>query len=60
MAITPMFFGQIEKFQCLKSSTTQYPDHGTLRRPTQTNHQMPVDRELCQTLKWLFAEYSLY
>ena len=32
MAITPMFFKQIEKFQCLKLSTAQGPDHGTLRR----------------------------
>ncbi len=32
MAITSMFFEQIEKFQCLKLSTTQGPDHGTLRR----------------------------
>ncbi len=32
MAITPMFFEQIEKFQCLKLSTTQGPAHGTLRR----------------------------
>ena len=31
MAITPMFFKQIEKFQCLKLSTAQGPDHGTLR-----------------------------
>ena len=27
-----MFFEQIEKFQCLKLSKTQGPDHGTLRR----------------------------
>ena len=33
MAITPMFLEQIEKFQCLKLSTTQGPDHGTLRGP---------------------------
>ena len=32
MAITPMFFEQIEKFQCLKLSTTQGPSHGTPRR----------------------------
>ena len=32
MAITPMFFEQIEKFQCLKLSTAQGPAHGTLRR----------------------------
>ena len=32
MAITPMFFEQIEKFQCLKLSTAQGPQHGTLRR----------------------------
>ena len=31
MAITPMFFEQIEKFQCLKLSTAQGPQHGTLR-----------------------------
>ena len=30
MAITPMFFEQIEKFQCLKSSTAQAPQLGTL------------------------------
>ena len=32
MAITPTFFEQIEKFQCLKLSTAQGPSHGTLRR----------------------------
>ena len=32
MAITPMFFKQIEKFQCLKLSTAQGPAHGALRR----------------------------
>ena len=32
MAITPMFLEQIEKFQCLKLSTVQGPDHGTLRK----------------------------
>ena len=32
MAITPMFFEQIEKFQCLKLSTAQGPAHGALRR----------------------------
>ena len=32
MAITPMFFEQIKKFQCLKLSTAQGPAHGTLRR----------------------------
>ena len=32
LAIPPMFFEQIEKYQCLKLSTTQSPDHGTLRR----------------------------
>ena len=32
MAITPMFFEQIEKFQCLKLSTAQGPAHGHLRR----------------------------
>ena len=31
MAITPMFFEQIGKFQCLKLSTAQGPAHGTLR-----------------------------
>ena len=31
VVITPMFFEQIEKFQCLKSSTAQGPQHGTLR-----------------------------
>ena len=31
MAITPMFIEQIEKFQCLKLSTAQGPEHGTLR-----------------------------
>ena len=31
MAISPMFFEQIEKFQCLKLSTAQGPAHGTLR-----------------------------
>ena len=31
MAITPMFFEQIENFQCLKLSTAQGPAHGTLR-----------------------------
>ena len=30
--ITPMFFEEIEKYQCLKLSTTQGQDHGTLRR----------------------------
>ncbi len=29
MAISPMFFEQIEKFQSLKLSTTQGPSHGT-------------------------------
>ena len=32
MAITPMSFEQIKKFQCLKLSTAQGPAHGTLRR----------------------------
>ena len=32
MAITPMFFEQIEKFQCLKLSTAQGPAYGTLWR----------------------------
>ena len=32
MAITPMFFEQIEKFQCLKLSAAQGPAHGTLKR----------------------------
>ena len=32
MAVSPMFFEQIEKFQCLKLSTTQGPAHGTLSR----------------------------
>ena len=32
MAITPMFFEQIEKFQCLKLSTAQGPAHDTFRR----------------------------
>ena len=32
MAITPMFFEQIEKFQCLKLFTAQGPAHGTPRR----------------------------
>ena len=32
IAISPMFFKQIEKFQCLKLSTAQGPAHGTLRR----------------------------
>ena len=32
MAITPMFFEQIEKFQCLKLSTAQGPAHGTFIR----------------------------
>ena len=32
MAISPMFFEQIEKFQCLKLSTAQGPAYGTLRR----------------------------
>ena len=31
MAITPMFFEQIEKFQCLSSSTTQGLSTGILR-----------------------------
>ena len=31
MAITPMFLDQIEKFQCLKSSTAQGQQYGTLR-----------------------------
>ena len=31
MAITPMFFEKIEKFQCLTLSTAQGPAHGTLR-----------------------------
>ena len=31
MTITPMFFEQIEKFLCLKSSTTQGLSTGTLR-----------------------------
>ena len=30
MAISPMFFEQIEKFQCLKLSTAQGPAHDTL------------------------------
>ena len=30
MVITPTFFEQIEKFQCLKLSTAQGPAHGTL------------------------------
>ena len=30
-AITPMFFEQIEKFQCLESSTTQGLSHGIFR-----------------------------
>ena len=32
MVTPPMFFEQIEKFQCLKLSTAQGPAHGTLRR----------------------------
>ena len=32
MAITPTFFEQIEKFQCLKLSTAQGPAYDTLRR----------------------------
>ena len=32
MAVSPMFFEQIEKFQCLKLSTTQGPSHGDPRR----------------------------
>ena len=32
IVISPMFFEQIEKFQCLKLSTAQGPAHGTLRR----------------------------
>ena len=32
MAITPIFFEQIEKFQCLKLSNAQGQAHGTLRR----------------------------
>ena len=32
MAITPMFFEQIGKFQCLKLSTAQGPAYGTFRR----------------------------
>ena len=32
MPLTPMFFEQIEKFQCLKSSTAQGLERGTLRR----------------------------
>ena len=31
MTITPMFFEQIEKFQCLKVSTTQGLSYGTIR-----------------------------
>ena len=31
MAITPMLFEQIEKFQCLKLSTAQGPAHESLR-----------------------------
>ena len=31
MAVTPMFFDQIEKFQCLKLSTTQGIFSGTPR-----------------------------
>ena len=32
MTITPMFFEQIEKFQCLKVSTTQGLSYGTIRK----------------------------
>ena len=31
MTITPMFFEQIEKFQCLKLSTTQGLSYGIIR-----------------------------
>ena len=31
MALTPMFFEQTEKLQCLKLSTAQGQAHGTLR-----------------------------
>ena len=34
-----MFFEQIEKFQCLKSSTAQGPSHGTLRRHVARVHK---------------------
>ena len=38
MAITPMFFEQIEKFQCLTLSTTQGLSTGTLRLHMATCH----------------------
>ena len=37
-AITPMFFEQIEKFQCLLQSTGQGPSHGILRIHVGTCH----------------------
>ena len=54
MAITPMFFEQIEKFQCLKLSNTQGPDHGTLRR-----HVARVTRpQTCLEVSQLFCPKS--
>ena len=38
MTITPLFFEQIEKFQCLKVSTTQGLATGTLRLHVATCH----------------------
>ena len=55
MAITPMFFEQIEKFQCLKLSTAQGPAHGTLR----SNVACVTWPQTCLEVSQLFCPKSL-
>ena len=55
MAITPTFFEQIEKFLCLKLSTTPGPSHGIPRRHV-TRVTCP---KTCLEVSQLFCPKSL-
>ena len=54
MAITSMFFEQIEKFQCLKLSNAQGPDHSTLRRHV----ARVICPQTCPEVSQLFGQKS--
>ena len=54
MAIPPMFFEQIEKFQCLKLSTAQGPAHGTQRRHVARG----TCQQTCPKVSQLFGQKS--
>ena len=53
-AITPMSFEQIEKFQCLKSSTTQGLSHGIFRTHMAQVTCPETCLKVCQLLMWSY------